>query len=233
MQLLHQLVSERDPSSLFPKKTWILPLLSMDAEASFNHRLQLVEQAIEELRKGQSNIQQSLVELTNLFTRFHVQPLEEAIQPPRNPIAANQERQEKPINPVVNQELLRNQPIHIHNNRLYGNNVLGNFLNDSDSFDEDNLLNIHQEPQQRFGLRPYFQEDQEIRMKVDLPTFNGRMDVEKFLDWIKNVEIFFDYANTPEHKKVRLVALKLQGGASAWWDQLQNNRRLFGKQSKD
>ena len=79
MQLLHQLVSERDPSSLFPQKTWILPLLSMDAEASFNQRLQLVEQAIEELRKGQSDIQQSLVELTNLFTRFHVQPLEEAI----------------------------------------------------------------------------------------------------------------------------------------------------------
>ena len=68
-------------------------------------------------------------------------------------------------------------------------------------------------------------------MKVDLPTFIGRMDVDKFLDWIKNVEIFFVYANTPEHKKVRLVALKLQGGTSAWWDQLQNNRRLFGKQS--
>ncbi|KAA0038206.1 uncharacterized protein E6C27_scaffold270G00430 [Cucumis melo var. makuwa] len=64
-------------------------------------------------------------------------------------------------------------------------------------------------------------------MKVDLPTFNGQMDEEKFLDWIKNVEFFFYYANTPEHKKVRLVALKLQGGASAWRDQLQNNRRLF------
>ena len=67
-------------------------------------------------------------------------------------------------------------------------------------------------------------------MKVDLPTFNGRMDMEKFLDWVKNVEKFFDYANTLEHKKVRLVALKLQGGTSAWWDQLQNNIRLFGKQ---
>ena len=52
----------------------------------------------EELRKGQSDIQQSLVELTNLFTRFRVQPLEEAIQPPRNRIAANQERQERPRN---------------------------------------------------------------------------------------------------------------------------------------
>ena len=39
-------------------------------------------------------------------------------------------------------------------------------------------------------------------MKVDLSTFNGRMDVEKFLDWIKNIEIFFNYVNKPEHKKV-------------------------------
>ena len=90
-------------------------------------------------------------------------------------------------------------------------------LDDSDSSDEDRLLNIHQEPQRGLGLRPYFQEDQEIHMKVDLPTFSGRMDVEKFLGWIKNVEKNFDYANTSKHK-VRLVALKLQGAASAWWD---------------
>ncbi|KAA0032067.1 reverse transcriptase [Cucumis melo var. makuwa] len=81
------------------------------------------------------------------------------------------------------------------------------------------LLNIHQKPQRGLKLRPYFQEDQEIRMKVDLPTFNGRIDVENFLDWIKNIENLFDYSNTSEHKKVRLVALKLQGGASAWCGQ--------------
>ena len=51
----------------------------MDAEASFDQCLHLVEQAVEELQKGQSNIQQSLVELTNLFSRGHSQPLEEAI----------------------------------------------------------------------------------------------------------------------------------------------------------
>ncbi|KAA0054061.1 reverse transcriptase [Cucumis melo var. makuwa] len=56
-------------------------------------------------------------------------------------------------------------------------------------------------------------------MKVDLPTFNGRMDVEKFLNWINNVENSFDYANTSQHKKVRSAALKLHGGASAWCDQ--------------
>ena len=51
-----------------------------------------------------------------------------------------------------------------------------------------------------------------MRMKVDLPTFNGRMNMEKFLNWIKNVDNYIHYANTPEHKKIQLVALKLQLG---------------------
>lgn len=53
-------------------------------------------------------------------------------------------------------------------------------------------------------------------MKIDLPSFNGNLDVEDFFNWIKNVESFFDYMNTPEENKVKLVALKLKGGASAW-----------------
>ena len=51
----------------------------MDMEAFVNRCLQLVEQAIEEIQKGQSDKQQSIVDFTNLFTRIHVQPLEEAI----------------------------------------------------------------------------------------------------------------------------------------------------------
>ena len=43
-------------------------------------------------------MQQLIVELTNLFTQFHVQPLEEAIQPPRNQVTTNQKRQEVPRN---------------------------------------------------------------------------------------------------------------------------------------
>ena len=55
-------------------------------------------------------MQQSIVDLTNLITRIHVQPFEEPIQPPRNQAAANQEHP-------------RNQAIHFHNNQLYENNL--------------------------------------------------------------------------------------------------------------
>ncbi|TYK30863.1 transposon Ty3-I Gag-Pol polyprotein isoform X1 [Cucumis melo var. makuwa] len=56
----------------------------------------------------------------------------------------------------------------------------------------------------------------DYKMKIDLPTYNGKRDIESFLDWIKNTENFFKYMVPPDRKKVHLVALKLKGGASAW-----------------
>lgn len=59
----------------------------------------------------------------------------------------------------------------------------------------------------------------EYKVKLDIPTFNGKRDIEEF----------FKYPNTPEHKKVQLVALKLRGGAFAWWEKLEVNRYRCGK----
>lgn len=92
-------------------------------------------------------------------------------------------------------------------------------VDDSGSSKEDYVQHVvdrYRVPR-RWDFGAYDQEELEVRMKVNLPTFNGWMDVEKFLDWMKNVENFFKYANTPKHKKVQIVAFKLQGGASAWW----------------
>lgn len=60
------------------------------------------------------------------------------------------------------------------------------------------------------------QNSQEFKMKMDLPCFDGRLHIEDFLDWIHNVENFFDYLEIPENRQVKLVAYKLKGGASAW-----------------
>ena len=59
---------------------------------------------------------------------------------------------------------------------------------------------------------------QMFRMKMDLPNFNGQLQIEGFLDWLVLVERFFDYMDILEDKKVKLVAYRLLGGASAWWE---------------
>ena len=55
-------------------------------------------------------------------------------------------------------------------------------------------------------------------MKVELPSFNGNVSIEEYLDWVNEVEKFFDYMGTADDKQVCLMAYKLKGGAFAWWD---------------
>jgi len=60
-------------------------------------------------------------------------------------------------------------------------------------------------------------------MKVELPSFNGNVSIEEYLDWISEVEKFFDYMGTPDDKQMCLVAYKLKRGVFSWWDRVQLN----------
>ena len=55
-------------------------------------------------------------------------------------------------------------------------------------------------------------------MKVKLASFNGNVSLEEYLDWVNEVEKFFDYMGTIDDKQVCWVAYKLKRGASTWWD---------------
>lgn len=97
---------------------------------------------------------------------------------------------------------------------------------DTDEDVEELLLGRRRPEQNRDGPR---QNNRDFKIKVDLPAFDGRLHIEDFLDWIHTVENFFDYAAIDENQKVKIVAYKLKAGASAWWEQLQHNRRREGK----
>jgi len=68
-----------------------------------------------------------------------------------------------------------------------------------------------------------------LDFKVDLPEFFGTLQAEGFVDSLNELERIFEYKEVPDRDKVKLVAMKLKGRASAWWDQLKRSRERQGK----
>jgi hypothetical protein len=68
------------------------------------------------------------------------------------------------------------------------------------------------------------------RAKMDIPVYEGNLDVEELLDWIRALDTYFDYEDVEEDKKVKHVVTRLKGHATLWWDELQVDRRCKGKQ---
>ncbi|XP_017255857.2 transposon Ty3-I Gag-Pol polyprotein isoform X1 [Daucus carota subsp. sativus] len=65
--------------------------------------------------------------------------------------------------------------------------------------------------------------------KIEIPEFSGSIQAEEFVDWLNTVERIFEFKEVPENMKVKLVAIKLKGRASAWWEQLKLKRERRGK----
>ena len=70
----------------------------------------------------------------------------------------------------------------------------------------------------------------ESGLRVNIPEFDGdTLNPEGFIDWLVAVEEVFDFKEIPENKKVSLIATRLRGRASAWWQQLKLTRERVGK----
>nr|GEZ89910.1 hypothetical protein [Tanacetum cinerariifolium] len=81
----------------------------------------------------------------------------------------------------------------------------------------------HHEPPMRNGRR------WEASIKVEISELSGTLKAEEFIDWLNTVERVFEFKDEPENRKVKWVAIKLKGRASAWWEQLQLMRQRRGK----
>jgi hypothetical protein len=68
------------------------------------------------------------------------------------------------------------------------------------------------------------------KAKMDIPVYEGNLDAEELLDWIRALDTYFNYEDIEEDKKVRHVVTRLKGHAALWWDELQADRRCKGKQ---
>ncbi|PWA53208.1 reverse transcriptase domain-containing protein [Artemisia annua] len=70
----------------------------------------------------------------------------------------------------------------------------------------------------------------ESGLRVNIPEFDGdTLNPEGFIDWLVAVEEVFEFKEVPENKKVSLIATRLRGRASAWWQQLKLTPERVGK----
>jgi hypothetical protein len=69
------------------------------------------------------------------------------------------------------------------------------------------------------------------RENIDIPMYEGNLDVEELLDWIREMDKYSNYEDVDEEKKVKHIVTKLKGHATLWWDGLQADKRSKGKQN--
>ena len=63
-------------------------------------------------------------------------------------------------------------------------------------------------------------------VRVDLPHFHEKENVEVYLDWEMKVEKLFDCHRVSEERKVPLATQSFQGNAMYWWTALERDKRL-------
>jgi DNA-binding transcriptional MerR regulator len=68
------------------------------------------------------------------------------------------------------------------------------------------------------------------RAKIEVPMYEGNLNVEELLDWIRSMDKYFDYEDVDGEKRVRHVVTRIKGHTTLWSDELQAKRRSRGKQ---
>nr|GEU86879.1 transposon Ty3-I Gag-Pol polyprotein [Tanacetum cinerariifolium] len=60
-------------------------------------------------------------------------------------------------------------------------------------------------------------DQQRYHVKAEISNFLGNLDLKVTLDWLYEVDKFFDIMYVPEEEQVKIVAFKLRRGVEAYW----------------
>ena len=62
-------------------------------------------------------------------------------------------------------------------------------------------------------------------IKVKMPPFCAKNNVDALLEWEQKVEMIFNCHNYSEEKNEKLAAFEFSGYTLVWWNELGKNRR--------
>eukprot|EP00253_Pinus_taeda_P025668 PITA_25668 len=65
--------------------------------------------------------------------------------------------------------------------------------------------------------------------KLEIPNYDGNLSADVPLDWMSELDKYFEKEEISEDKRVRFVATKLKGHATLWWDNVQEDRKRMNK----
>ena len=54
-------------------------------------------------------------------------------------------------------------------------------------------------------------------VKIEAPSFNGQLDPTKFLDWLADMDHYFEWYDMSEERRIRFAKMKLVGQAKLYW----------------
>eukprot|EP00253_Pinus_taeda_P009621 PITA_09621 len=65
--------------------------------------------------------------------------------------------------------------------------------------------------------------------KPKIPNYHDSLSIEVLLDWISELDKYFECDEVSEDHRVKFVATKLKGHTALWWDSVQTERRRLNK----
>ena len=68
-------------------------------------------------------------------------------------------------------------------------------------------------------------DDQYLKsIKLDIPTFDSRLDPQLFLEWLRHLDKYFTWYSFSEDGKVKFAIMKLTGQANQYWTNVKAMR---------
>eukprot|EP00253_Pinus_taeda_P009391 PITA_09391 len=67
------------------------------------------------------------------------------------------------------------------------------------------------------------------RPKPELPTYDGSLSIDDVLDWISEMDKYFECEEVSEDRRVKFAATKLKGHVALWWDSVHSERKRLNK----
>ena len=71
------------------------------------------------------------------------------------------------------------------------------------------------------------------RIKLHVPKFAGKEEPNAYFDWEEQCDQIFCIHNLADPKRVNLACVEFSGYALTWWNQLQENQLLLGRDHID